>query len=277
MIRLAIVALLTAYVIGPGTASITSLVCAAAPAAENADQAAIPGRSANGAESGADENTLALWLFDETPYPNCILTDASGHEHDLRLISPYEKWWDQTEGESGAPEAPPLHVAGKHGLVKGKYGNALYTPADGPAEVIWPSRSQRYAEHVYMTDVGYGVPEPLNLGYFDYTIECWYNSIGPQTEKGVIFRVTNEKHRRTPTWSMRCTWMYRRVSFSCGVKRFPKSSSSLRSLFPPIFVAFKTASGTIWRSPTRRMNSKCGTTSTVCSNRCLTRADFCRP
>jgi len=156
------------------------------------------GYCANGSESGADSHTLALWLFDETPYPNCILTDASVYEHDLRLTSPYEKWWDETEGESGAPKAPPLHVAGKYGLVKGKYGNALYTPASGPAVVIWPGHSQRYAEHVYMTDAGNVVPECLNLGYFDFTIEFWFKSVGPQKQRGTIFRVTNEKHRRTP-------------------------------------------------------------------------------
>ena len=43
--------------------------------------------------SPADEHTLALWLFDDTLYPNCILTDASPYEHDLRLVSGYAKWW----------------------------------------------------------------------------------------------------------------------------------------------------------------------------------------
>jgi hypothetical protein len=146
-------------------------------------------------ESAADRRTLALWLFDETPYPNCILTDASMYEHDLRLTSPYEKWWEETEGESGAPKAPPLHVAGKYGLVKGKYGNALYTPPGERAMVLWPRRSQRYGEHAYLSDVGNEVPERLNLGYFDFTIEFWFKAIGRQTKKGTIFRIANERNR----------------------------------------------------------------------------------
>jgi hypothetical protein len=34
----------------------------------------------------ADESTVALWLFDETPYPYTTLTDASPYEYDLVLM-----------------------------------------------------------------------------------------------------------------------------------------------------------------------------------------------
>lgn len=36
--------------------------------------------------SFADRHTMALWLFDETPYPGTTLTDAGPHEHDLRFM-----------------------------------------------------------------------------------------------------------------------------------------------------------------------------------------------
>ncbi|MHC4482384.1 MAG: LamG domain-containing protein [Planctomycetota bacterium] len=47
-----------------------------------------------------DDNTVGLWLFDETQYPHTTLTDASKYEYDLRL-----------------------QKAGR--LVPGKFGNAL--------------------------------------------------------------------------------------------------------------------------------------------------------
>jgi hypothetical protein len=48
----------------------------------------------------ADDNTIGLWLFDETQYPHTTLTDAGRYEYDLRL-----------------------QKGGK--LVPGKFGNAL--------------------------------------------------------------------------------------------------------------------------------------------------------
>jgi len=54
--------------------------------------------------SFADQHTLALWLFDETPYRYNTLTDAGIYEYDLRLF--------------------------KGKLVDGKFGNALQTSPD---------------------------------------------------------------------------------------------------------------------------------------------------
>ena len=144
--------------------------------------------------NGVDRRTVALWLFDEAPYPNVILTDASPNEHDLRLECAYSRWWRTTEG-SGEPPEEPLHVEGKYGLVEGKFGNGLYTPDGGCAEVVWPNRSQRYGDHVYLGDRGSEVPERLNLGYLDFTIELWFKAAGPQIASGAIFEVENEDHR----------------------------------------------------------------------------------
>lgn len=59
------------------------------------------------AKGGVDEHTVALWLFDETPYPYTPLVDAGPHGHDLRLLP---------EGE----------------LVAGRYGRGLrLTPGAG--------------------------------------------------------------------------------------------------------------------------------------------------
>ncbi len=129
--------------------------------------------------AGADENTVALWLFDETPYPDTILADASRYEHDLRLVKTNK-------------EAKPLHIDGKTGLVEGKFGRALYTPAGGNAAVQWPSRLQRYG-HVYLLDRGDEVPERLNLGYLDWTIEMWFQASGKQTVRGSLFEVQNDR------------------------------------------------------------------------------------
>jgi hypothetical protein len=46
-----------------------------------------------------------------------------------------------------------------------------------------------------MSDRGSEVPERLNLGYLDFTIELWFKAAGPQIERGVIFEVENEGHR----------------------------------------------------------------------------------
>lgn len=146
---------------------------------------------------GVDSHTVALWLFDETSYPNCILTDASRHEHDLRLTSPYTEWWEETEGETGAPPSDPLHVAGEYGLIAGRFGNALYTPAGSPAKVVWARRSQRYGEQVYLSDAGNEVSERLNLGHLDFTIELWFRAVGRQSSAGRIFQVSNDEHRRS--------------------------------------------------------------------------------
>ena len=168
---------------------------------------------------GVDPHTVALWLFDETLYPNAILTDASGFEHDLRLECAYSRWWRTCGGGGESPEEP-LHIEGKYGLVAGKFGNGLYTPHGSPAEVVWPSRSQRYGEHVYLIDRGSEVPERLNLGYLDFTIELWFKAAGPQVAPGVIFGVENEAHRGSAQ-------MANSLSLAPGRSHFMLSSRAL--------------------------------------------------
>lgn len=39
---------------------------------------------------------------------------------------------------------------------------------------------------------GNAVPERLNLGYFDWTIECWFRATGPQDQEATFFELKNE-------------------------------------------------------------------------------------
>ena len=130
------------------------------------------------AKGGVDEHTVALWLFDETLYPGTILTDASPYHHDLRLVTAYETWWHKNEhSDKGGPEA--LHVKGESGLIKGKFGNALKLPAGDGTAVIWPDHKTRYGSY-FLLDRGSEVPERLNLGYLDWTLELWFKGTGTQ-------------------------------------------------------------------------------------------------
>jgi len=58
----------------------------------------LPAAAMDNAAGGGDEHTIALWLFDDPPYPNAILTDAGIYQHDLRLRSGYAKWWQRAGG-----------------------------------------------------------------------------------------------------------------------------------------------------------------------------------
>ncbi len=139
---------------------------------------------------GVDEHTVALWLFDEPMYPNVILTDAGPFGYDLRLQSAYAAWWLQTEGK-GEPPAEPLHVAGKYGLVRGKFGRALYLPDASIGNALWADNRQRYSS-ASMVGQGIAVPERFNLGYLDWTLECWFRAMGPQEKAAGLFDLRNE-------------------------------------------------------------------------------------
>jgi hypothetical protein len=140
---------------------------------------------------GVDDHTVALWLFDEPTYPNVILTDAGRHGYDLRLQSVFGEWAVRNEGK-GEPPAEPLHVAGEYGLVSGKFGNALYVPDPSIARIIWPDNRQRYSSASMLGYVDQ-VPERFNLGYYDWTIECWFRAKGDQPVPAVLFQVHNEE------------------------------------------------------------------------------------
>lgn len=141
--------------------------------------------------SGADDPTIALWLFDEPTYPNVLLTDAGRFGYDLRLQAPYDEWYVRTEGK-GQPPAEPLHVAGRYGLVPGKYGRALHVPQPAIARIVWPDNRQRYSS-APMTAYGLAVPERFNLGYLDWTIECWLKAEGAQPVAATLFELRNEQ------------------------------------------------------------------------------------
>jgi hypothetical protein len=140
---------------------------------------------------GVDKHTVALWLFDEPSYPNMVLTDAGRYGYDLRLQSAYDDWYVRTEGK-GEPPAEPLHVAGKYGLVPGKFGHALYVPDPAIARVLWLDNHQRYGAASLMGQ-GIAVPERFNLGYLDWTIECWLKAEGPQPVAASLFELRNQQ------------------------------------------------------------------------------------
>ena len=142
---------------------------------------------------GVDKHTIALWLFDEPAYPNMVLTDAGRYGYDLRLQAAYDDWYVRTEAKKGEPPAEPLHVAGKYGLVQGKFGGALYVPAPAIARVLWLNNQQRYSS-APLTAQGIAVPERFNLGYLDWTIECWLKAESPQPTDALLFDLRNETH-----------------------------------------------------------------------------------
>jgi len=148
------------------------------------------------APADTDRHTIALWLFVEQQYPNVTLTDAGPRQNDLRLETAYARWWQRTEGK-GEPEALPLHIEGKAGLVSGKSGNALKLPVDPGAEVrAETNRLGRYGSNSYIVGGREGLSESLNFGYTDWTLEFWFRATESQREKGSVFELRNETGNR---------------------------------------------------------------------------------
>ena len=69
------------------------------------------------AQDASEPDVVALWLFDETAYPNVTLSDAGPLRADLRLVT-------------GKRPLPAEMRDGKSGLVPGRFGNALAAPQD---------------------------------------------------------------------------------------------------------------------------------------------------
>jgi len=67
-------------------------------------------------DTGVDEHTIALWLFDEPSYGNMTLTDAGPHQIDLRL----ETTVDLPSREGVPTRLPEAMLEGRRGLVKGR-------------------------------------------------------------------------------------------------------------------------------------------------------------
>ena len=82
-------------------------------------------QAAGAGGEGVDGHVLALWLFDETAYPNVTLTDAGPLHADLRI-------------ETGRERPLPASMRdGRRGLVPGKFGNALALPIEDRIGVVW--------------------------------------------------------------------------------------------------------------------------------------------
>jgi hypothetical protein len=143
-----------------------------------------------------DRHTIALWLFDEPQYPNMTITDAGPYQNDLRLETAYARWWQRTDGK-GEPDALPLHVDGRVGLVPGKFGNALKLPVDPAAEVrLETNRLGRYGANSHIVGGREGLSERLNFGYTDWTMEFWFRATQPQRDRGSVFELRNETGNR---------------------------------------------------------------------------------
>ena len=119
--------------------------------------------------------TIALWLFDEIPYPNVSLTDAGPLRADLRLTTPKKAL------------APGI------GLVPGKFGNALSGPFPAGVAVAWPENyTWQDGGTSFASDRGNEVPERFNLGYFDWTVELWLRGDRAQEGRGILWELKNE-------------------------------------------------------------------------------------
>ena len=132
-------------------------------------------------DAARDPRTIALWLFDDTPYANVTLTDAGPHQIDLRL-------------ETGQTKPLPRSMLdGSRGLVPGKFGRALSLPVGEGAGVSWPGNSWYHYGTSRMSERGDDVPERCNLGYLDFTLEFWFRASGAQAARGVVWELRNEK------------------------------------------------------------------------------------
>ncbi|HVE40676.1 MAG TPA: LamG domain-containing protein [Planctomycetota bacterium] len=140
----------------------------------------LAGFAAQGLDADPDRDTIALWLFDEIPYPNVTLTDAGPLRADLRLRS--------------AKQALPAEMRdGKSGLLPGRHGNALVGPLPDGVAVVWPENyTWRDGGTSFASERGNEVPERLNLGYLDWTLEFWMRGDRPQAGRATIWELRNE-------------------------------------------------------------------------------------
>lgn len=156
--------------------------------------------------TGVDEHTIALWLFDETPYFNVTLTDAGPLHLDLRLAT------------GRAKPLPDSVREGRRGLLPGRFGRALYLPLGGGAGVSWAEGGLTEFGTTRMLDRGDEVPEVCNLGYLDYTLEFWFKADGEQTGPAVIWEVRNQDNRNPLFRS--CASGYNALVLDAGRTRF---------------------------------------------------------
>jgi len=122
----------------------------------------------------ADGNTLALWLFDETPYPHATLTDAGLYGFDLRLM------------QSAC-------------LAPGKYGNALVLQPGQNYNVCFAERGNgKLLDQMRRRDQKpsglWGpttTPQKLvsTLASGDWTCEFWLKPGSPSVGRGTVLQL----------------------------------------------------------------------------------------
>jgi hypothetical protein len=139
--------------------------------------------------AGVDSHTAALWLFDETQYPNVTLTDAGTMRADLRLLTGVGK------------PVPDAFLRGEAGIVPGKFGSAIRFPMPAGSAVVWASEGQAAVGTRHFSDRDAEAPERLNLGYFDWTMEFWFRGVSPQRGRGVVWEVRNGAEHYVPVAS----------------------------------------------------------------------------
>ncbi|CAN5483171.1 hypothetical protein BH09VER1_BH09VER1_55190 [soil metagenome] len=141
----------------------------------------LAGGASKAAErQGADEKTLALWLFDETQYINAALLDASQNMYDLRLLpdpAAHGTWFGPWKPTGGL-------------LAPGKWGNALRVdPKQGPA-VAWNHAGQSLVYPPINPVEARPVQVPLAISKAlaggAWTWEFWLNLEAVPTEEAAI-------------------------------------------------------------------------------------------
>jgi len=120
--------------------------------------------------SFADQHTVALWLFDETPYAYNTLTDAGIYEYDLRLL----------DGQ----------------LVPGKFGNALKTSPGSHYNIYYAEWIGKISQRQMRQRDGESsglwgptmTPEKvlLALAAQDWTIEFWVKCLSKPSSDAML-------------------------------------------------------------------------------------------
>jgi hypothetical protein len=140
-------------------------------------------------------STIALWLFDEPLglYPSHVMDDQSENDYPLVLglggsIVP---------GKFGDALSPLSHE--EIILPEGEklFGLQEMEPLEGRTVAPLTWHNARFAalmtsgENHLRKEVGFVNPtdSKLNLGKFDWTVECWFRSSGKQSGPGVLFEI----------------------------------------------------------------------------------------
>lgn len=157
------------------------------------------------ARAETDERTIALWLFDEpvAHYPSHVLDDQSNNDYPLVL----GLGGSLVQGKFGNALSPIMHEDIKLPDGEELFGLQKMEPGDGRsvAPLTWYnaqfSALMTSGEKHLRKEVGFVNPSDskLNLGNYNWTVECWFKTSGEVSGPGVLFevgqgpRVDNEK------------------------------------------------------------------------------------